>query len=135
MSKAHYDALELLLPAGMNAFRGAAPVKPTADDYPYVVIGGNAGMESTEAAAGAPDSLDLLFKITYAGLTFDSVLIIMRQFRAAVLGARLVVPGWTCGTLRHEPALDVREDPDVTIPDTSAHPLYAVDQITLFSAR
>lgn len=135
MSKAHYDALEALVPFGLSVFRGSAPIKPTANDYPYVVIGGNGGTETSEAAAGDPDSLDLMFQITYAGLTFDSVLIAMMRFRAAVLSRRLVVAGWTCGIFRHEPAVDIREDPDVTIPDTTAHPFYAVDQISLFSTH
>lgn len=135
MSKAHYDALEARVPAGLNVFRGSAPITPTADDYPYVVIGGNAGTESSEAADGDPDSLDLMYQITYAGLTFDSVLLAMGRFRAAVLPHRLVVSGWTCGTFRHEPAVDIREDSDVTIPDTSAHPFYAVDRISVFSTH
>lgn len=135
MSKAHYDAFQALIPAGLKLHRGSAPEKLTSTDYPYVVIGGNAGDESTEAAAGDPDSLDLRLKITYAGLTFDSVLITIKRVREVVLASRLVVPGWTVGRFRHESLLDIRTDFDVTVPDITVHPVYAVDEFSVFSGR
>lgn len=135
MSKAHYDAMEALIPAGLKVHRGSAPIEPVSTDYPYVVLGGNAGTESTEAAAGDPDSLDLRFKLTYAGLTLDSVLIIMDQVRPAVRAARLVVPGWTCGLFRHESLVDITTDFGVKIPDVGANPVYAVDEYAVFCAR
>jgi hypothetical protein len=135
MAKAHYDALEKLLPAGLNKHRGSAPGKLEADRYPYVVLGGDPGQESTEAASGEPDSLSLRFKLTYAGLSFDQVLITIDEVRAAVSGQRLVVPGWSCGLLRHEPLVDIRTDFNVTVPGLAINPVYAVDELSLFSAR
>lgn len=135
MSKAHYDALEALIPADVTVFRGSAPIEPVSADYPYVVLGGNAGNESTEAANGDPDSLDLRFKLTYAGLSLDSVLVIMGLVRPAIRTARLVVPGWTCGLFRHESLVDITTDFGFKIPDIGAHPVYAVDEYAVFCAR
>jgi hypothetical protein len=134
MTKAHYDAFEALMPEGLERHRGSAP-KVIADGYPYVVIGGNAGDESTEAYAGDPDSLDLRFKVTYAGLSFDSVLMTIQSVRLSVLGARLVVPGWTTTGFRHQALLAIRTDFDVTVPDITVHPVYAVDEFSVFSGR
>jgi hypothetical protein len=135
MSKAHYDAFQALMPAGLKLHRGSAPDKLASTSYPYVVIGGNAGDESTEAYAGDKDSLDLRFKVTYAGLTFDSVLITIKRVRDTVLNSRLVVPGWSTTGFTHASLLDVRTDFDVTVPDITVHPVYAVDEFSVFSGH
>ncbi|AYN57868.1 tail terminator [Arthrobacter phage Faja] len=135
MSKAHYDAFEQLIPDGIRVFRGSAPIEPVSADYPYVVLGGNAGTESTEAVAGDPDSLDLRFKLTYAGLSLDSVLIIMGQVRPTIRAARMVVPGWVCGLFRHESLVDITTDFGVKVADVGANPVYAVDEYAVFCAR
>lgn len=135
MSKAHYDAFQAMLPADVRVFRGSAPNKPAPADYPYVVLGGDPGLEGTEAASGDPDSLDLRFKLTYAGLSFDQVLILIGEVRSSVRGRRLVVPGWSCNLFRHEPLVDIRTDFDVTVPDLAINPVYAVDELAVFSAR
>ena len=144
MSKAHYDALEELLPTGFTRFRGVAEGEPSegnpdgevdADGFPYIVIGGNLGRDYTEAANGDPDTREIRFRITYAGLTFDSVLVVMDAVRSSLNGKKLVVPGWSSGILRQEELLDIRADRDVTIPVIGLHPLFAVDEFTLVSAR
>lgn len=145
MSRAHYDALEAVLPSSnFTVFRGVAEWESTeenpdgelsAGDYPYIVLGGNLGRDYTEAANGDPDTREIRFKITYAGLTFDSVLVVMEAVRTALNGRKLVVPGWSSGILRQEELLDIRADRDVTIPGVGLHPQYAVDEFTLVSAR
>lgn len=135
MSKPHYDAFESILPTGVRVFRGSAPTKPAASDYPYVVLGGDPGLEGTEAATGDPDSLDLRFRLTYAALTFDQLLIVIGKVRGALRGKRLVVPGWSCNLFRHEPLVAIRTDYDVTVPDLSINPVYAVDEFSVFSAH
>lgn len=144
MSKAHYDALEALLPAGFTRFRGVAEGEPSegnpdgnvdADDFPYIVIGGGLGRDYTEAANGDTDTRELRFRITYSGLTFDSVVVVMEAVRAALDGKRLVVPGWSSGILRQSELLDIRADRDVTVPGIGLHPQFAVDEFTLVSAR
>lgn len=135
MAKAHYDAFEQMLPVDVTVHRGSAPAKLAPADYPYVALGGDAGLEGTEAASGDPDSLDLRFKITYAGLSFDQVLILISDVRAALRGRRMVVPGWSCNLFRHEPLVDIRTDFDVTVPDLAIHPVYAVDEFSVFTAR
>lgn len=135
MADPHYDAFEQLLPSGVTVLRGSAPAKLVPADYPYVVLGGDPGLEGTEAACGEPDSLDLRFKLTYAGLSFDQVLILIREVRAAIRGRRLVVPGWSCNLFRHEPLVDIRTDFDVTVPELAIHPVYAVDEFSVLSTR
>ena len=135
MSVDHFDVLESLLPADNTVFRGHAPDKPAEDDYPYIVLGGNPGTETGDSYAGNPDSLELRYKLTYAGLTFDSVLTVIRRARAELVGQKLIVPGWSSGLLRHESLVDIRTDFDVTVPETSSHPLYAVDEFTVMSGR
>lgn len=144
MSKAHYDALEAVLPEGFTIYRGIAEREATegnpdgdlaAEDYPYVVLGGNLGRDYTEAANGDPDTREIRFKITYAGLTFDSVLVVMEAVRESLNGRKLVVPGWSSGILRQEELLDIRADRDVTIPIIGLHPQFAVDEFILVSAR
>lgn len=135
MSVDHYDALEALIPAGLSVFRGSAPDKPGEGDYPYVVLGGTGGTFTGESYAGDVDSLDLRFKLTYAGLSFDSVLSAISMVRAVLVGRKLVVPGWSAGMLRHESLLDITTDFDVTVPETSSHPLFAVDEFTVLSGR
>lgn len=135
MSVEHYDALEQLIPPDITIFRGNAPDKPVEADYPYIVLGGTPGNETGDSYAGVPDSLELRYRLTYAGLTFDSVLTVIRRARAELVGRKLVVPGWSSGLLRHESLADIRTDFDVTVPETSSHPLYAVDEFTVMSGR
>ncbi|MET4095115.1 hypothetical protein [Arthrobacter sp. UYCu712] len=135
MSKAHYDAFEAMLPDTLNIFRGSAPSKPVEADYPYVVLGGNAGADYSESATGKPDAIDLRFKLTYAGLSFDQLLVAIEQVRAAFRGKRLVVPGWSSAPFRHEPLVDIRTDRDITVPGLSINPVYAVDELAVFSTR
>jgi hypothetical protein len=135
MTRAHYDAFEALLPAGTKVFRGSAPAKPLPADYPYVVLGGDPGEESGEAATGEPDSLDIRFRMTYAALTFDQVLTTIGKVRDSLRGRRLVVPGWSGGLFRHQPLVPIRTDFDVTVPDLAINPVYAVDEYALFSTR
>ena len=135
MTVEHYDALEALIPAGITVFRGSAPKSQATGDYPYIVLGGTAGSLTGDSYAGTIDSLDPRFKLAYAGLTFDSVLITMSRVRAELVGRRLVVPGWSSGLLRHESLLDITTDFDVTVPETSSHPLFAVDEFTVMSGR
>jgi hypothetical protein len=135
MSIDHYDALEALIPAGITVHRGSVQGKPSAGDYPFVVLGGTAGSLTGDSYAGDPDTLDPRFKLTYTGLTFDSVLIAMSRVRAELVGRKLVVPGWSSGILRNESLLDITTDFDVTVPETSSHPLFAVDEFTVTSGR
>lgn len=135
MSKPHYDAFDALLPPTVTLHKGSAPDELTSADYPYIVRGGNAGDESTEAYAGDPDTLDLRFKITYAGLTFDSVLHVINQVRNNLRSARLVVPGWATTGFTLTALLDIRTDFDVKITDVSAHPVYAVDEFSIRSTH
>lgn len=135
MSRAHYDAFQALLPAGTRVHRGYVSKKLTSADYPYVVLGGSGGDESTEALAGDVDSLEFRLKATYSGLSFDAVLIQMEKVRRVFLSERVVVPGWSCGTVRHEAALNIQVDFDVTLTDSSLHPVFAVDEFTVFCSR
>lgn len=135
MSKAHFDALEALIPSGLNVFRGAAPIEPVAEEFPYVVLGGSPGREFTEGLGKKPDALDLRFKLTYAALSFDGVLIIAQKVRTALTGIKMIVSGWNTDPLAQDNLVDIRVDFDITIPGVSLNPVYAVDEFTAFSTR
>ena len=135
MSRPHYDALQAMIPEGVTVFRGTAPIQPVADDYPYVVIGGNLGDEATETPAGEVDSLDLRYKLTYAGLTFDAVLAVVENTRKALRGKRLNAPGWSSTLMRPTSLVPITEDREVTIPDLALNPVFAVDEVHVTSYR
>lgn len=137
MIREHYDAVQALLPSTVTVYRGSVPDTHT---YPYVVLWGDLGDESS----GGPDGdslrddlsvLSLRFRATYAGLTFDSVLIQCRNVRAALSRKTPTVAGRVCGPLRQSSLMDVQVDRDVTITGSGAHPFYAVDEFTLTSHK
>lgn len=124
-----------MLPVGVRVHRGYVSKKLTSEDYPYVVLGGSGGDESTETLTGDVDSLEFRLRVTYAGLSFDAVLIVMEQVRRAFLSRRPDISGWTCGLVRHEAALNIQPDNDVTLTDSSLKPLFAVDEFIVFCSR
>jgi hypothetical protein len=134
--KEHYDAVKALLPAGLTVYRGSVPSTPT---YPYVVLWGDLGEESSGGPDGdslqdVPDVLSLRPRITYAGLTFDSVLIVARNVRAALNRKTPVVAGWSPGKLRQAPLMDVQTDTSVTLTG-GANPVFAVDEFALVATK
>ena len=136
MIKEHYDAVKALLPAGLTVYRGSVPSTPT---YPYVVLWGDLGDESSGGPDGdslrdVPDVLSLRPRITYAGLTFDSVLIVARNVRAALNRKTPVVAGWSPGRLRQASLMDVQTDTSVTLTG-GANPVFAVDEFALVSSK
>jgi len=134
--KEHYDAVKALMPAGLTVYRGSVPSTPT---YPYVVLWGDLGDESSGGPDGdslqdVPDVLSLRPRVTYAGLTFDSVLIVARNVRAALNRKVPVVAGWSPGKLRQASLMDVQTDTSVTLAG-GANPVFAVDEFSLVSER
>lgn len=137
MIREHYDAVQALLPVTMTVYRGSVPDAPS---YPYVVLWGDLGEESSGGPDGdslmdVPDVLSLRLRATYAGLTFDSVLIMARNVRAALSRKTPTVAGWRANPLRQSALMDVQVDHDVTITGTSANPLFAVDEFALVSEK
>ena len=136
MIKEHYDAVNALMPAGLTVYRGSVPTTPA---YPYAVLWGDLGEESSGGPDGdslqdVPDVLSLRPRITYAGLTFDSVLIVARNVRAALNRKTPVVAGWRPGKLRQTPLMDVQTDTSVTL-TSGANPVFAVDEFALVSTK
>ena len=136
MIREHYDAVSALLPAGLTVYRGNVPKEPA---YPYVVLWGDLGEESSGGPDGdslqdVPDVLSLRPRVTYAGLTFDSVLIVARNVRAALNRRTPVVVGWSPGRLRQAPLMDVQADTSVTLTN-GLHPVFAVDEFALVSTK
>lgn len=137
MIREHYDAIQALLPGTMTVYRGAVPSNPS---YPYVCLWGDLGDESSGGPDGAsmgdvPSVLSLRARATYAGLTFDSVLVMARNVRAALSRKVPNVAGRRCGPLRQSSLMDVQVDRDVTIAGSGANPLFAVDEFALVSEK
>ena len=136
MIREHYDAVKALMPAGLTIYRGSVPNEPT---YPYAVLWGDLGEESTGGPDGdslqdVPDVLSLRPRLTYAGLTFDSVLIVARNVRAALNRKTPVVAGWSPSKLRQSALMDVQADTSVTLTN-GLHPVFAVDEFALVSSK
>jgi len=133
----HYDAVRALIPSTVRVYAWGVPEAPS---YPYVVIWGDLGDESSggpdgESLDDVADVLSLRVRATYAGLTGDSVLIVARNVRAALNRKTPAVTGWRTNPLRQSTLMDVQVDRDVTIPGSGTHPLYAVDEFALTSER
>jgi hypothetical protein len=133
----HYVAVRAILPGAVRVYPWGVPDAPT---YPYVVIWGDLGDESSGGPDGdsledVPDVLSLRIRATYAGLTGDSVLIVARNVRAALSRKTPTVTGWRANPLRQSTLMDVQVDRDVTIPGSGTHPLFAVDEFALVSHK
>lgn len=130
--RAHYDAIKAMIPAKFTVYSFNVPEIPT---YPYVLLHGGMGQESGEALTGDMDTLTMRPKITYAGLTGESVLSVAYQVRAVMIRALPAVPGYACSRLGHSSLIDVTTDSKVTIPGTKSHPVFAVDEFPFTSQR
>lgn len=136
MIKEHYDAVKALLPGTVRVYMWNAPSGP---QYPYVVLWGDLGEESSGGPDGdsledVPNVLSLRMRATYVGLTGDSLLIVARNVRAALNRATPVVAGWHPGRLRQAVLMDAQTDTDVTLTG-GGHPIYAVDEFALVSHK
>jgi hypothetical protein len=134
--KEHYDAVKALLPPAVRVYMWNVPSAPT---YPYVVLWGDLGEESSGGPDGdtlgdVPDVLSLRIRATYVGLTGDSLLITARNARAALSRKIPAVPGWRTNPLRQAVLMDAQTDTDVTLTG-GGNPVFAVDEFALVSHK
>jgi hypothetical protein len=122
-----YDAIGRLWPAAVRLYVGNVPKKPS---YPYAVLWGDLGEETTEALDDVPTEMRIRFRVTYVGLSLDQVAWAASRIRPALNRAQPYVPGWLTGKLRQAPLMDVQTDFSVTL-ENGAHPMYAVDEFAL----
>lgn len=130
MIREHYAAVKALLPADLTVYMGNVPETPT---YPYVVLWGDQGRADTEALSDDPTDLTLRIHATVAGMSFDSVAIVIDRVRSALNRKKPAVAGRYVGPLVQSPVMGIQTDFTVNIPG-EGHPLYAVDQYALQSA-
>lgn len=114
--------------------------RPTEQDYPYVVVWSDLGLEFSgdvpgwdDSLADLPDALEVTLRATYVGLSKQSVSILVRRTRAALNRSVLDVEGWTCGPLRQAPLTGIEVDEAVQIGHT--HPYMAVDEYRLIASK
>lgn len=136
MIKEHYDGVKALVPATVRVYMWNVPTSPV---YPYVVLWGDLGDESSggpdgESLDDVADVLSLRVRATYAGLNGDSLAIVCRNVRAALNRKTPVVAGWKPNKLRQASLMDAQTDTDVTVPDYG-HPMFAVDEFSLVSEK
>lgn len=136
MIKEHYDAVKALVPSTVRVHMWSVPADPV---YPYVVLWGDLGEESSGGPDGdslrdVPDVLSIRIRATYVGLTGDSLLIVARNARAALSRKTPTVAGWQANPLRQAVLMDAQTDTDVTITG-GGHPIYAVDEYALISHK
>jgi hypothetical protein len=116
-----------LWPSAVRLYVGNVPAKPS---FPYAVLWGDLGEETTEALDDVPTEMRIRFRVTYVGLSLDQVAWAASRVRPALNRAKPYVPGWLVGKLRQAPLMDVQTDFSVTLTD-GAHPMYAVDEFAL----
>lgn len=136
MIKEHYDAVKSLLPSTVRVHMWSVPADPV---YPYVVLWGDLGEESSggpdgDTLADRADVLSLRVRATYVGLNGDSMLIMARNVRAALNRKTPNVPGWHPGPLRQFVLMDGQVDRDVTLTG-GGNPVFAVDEFALVSHK
>lgn len=136
MIREHYAAVKALLPVSLRVYLWNVPDLPT---YPYVVLWGDIGTESSGGPDGdsledVPDVLTLNVRATYAGLTGDAVLITAQKVRAALNRKTPIVDGWRPGKLRQSSLMDAQTDTSVTLTG-GANPVFAVDEFALVSSK
>lgn len=136
MIKEHYDAVKALLPSTVRVHMWSVPTDPV---YPYVVLWGDLGEESSGGPDGGTladkaDVLSLRIRATYVGLNGDSLLIMARNARAALSRKTPNVAGWHASPLRQSVLMDGQVDTDVTLTG-GGHPVYAVDEFALVSHK
>lgn len=136
MIKEHYDAVKALLPATVRVHMWTVPASP---QYPYVVLWGDLGDESSGGPDGdslqdVPDVLTLRIRATYVGVNGDSMLIQARNVRAALSHKTPVVSGWRANPLRQSVLMDGQVDRDVTFTG-GGNPVFAVDEYALVSHK
>ena len=132
----HYNAVKALLPATVRVHMWSVP---DGAQYPYVVLWGDLGEESSggpdgDALADVPDVLSLRIRATCVGLTGDSLLILARNVRAALNRKTPTVTDWHPGKLRQSVLMDAQTDTDVTLTG-GGHPIFAVDEFALVSHK
>lgn len=132
----HYNAVKALLPATVRVHMWSVPTSP---QYPYVVLWGDLGDESSGGPDGdslrdVPDVLSIRIRATYVGVNGDSMLVMARNVRAALSRKTPAVTGWRTGQLRQSTLMDGQVDRDVTFTG-GGHPTYAVDEFALVSHK
>ena len=137
MIREHYAAVKALIPSTVNVYMWSVPDQPV---YPYVVLWGSAGDESSGGTDGSSltddrqDVLSLNIRATYAGVNGDSMLIVCRNVRVALNRKTPAVAGWKPGKLRQASLMDAQPDTSITF-SNGTHPVYAVDEFSLTSHK
>lgn len=74
-------------------------------------------------------------RVTVVGETAASVRIASQAVADALEGARPDAAGWVCSPVEQVNEREPVEDPDVTIPATKAHPIFAVLEFAFTATR
>ena len=122
-----YAGVAGLIPDSVKVYLVNVPSRP---EYPYVVLWGDLGEETSEALADVPNEMHIRFRITYVGLTLDQVAWVVSRVRPALNRVKPYVPGWLPGKLRQSPLADIQADTSIKL-EGGAHPLFAVDEFAL----
>ena len=127
----HWLAFLALLPSDLTVYRGNVPAAPK---YPYVLAGMGVGTREAETVSDEPSEHTNRYRITVAGLTEDSVMIVQDRTRDVLDRATPTLPGWSTARLRLNPLTPVLEDLTVSLTE-GRHPFYAVDEYETLTTR
>lgn len=136
MIREHYAAVRALIPGTVNVYMWSVPDTP---QYPYVVLWGSPGDESSGGTDGdsledQQDVFSTRIRATYAGVNGDSMLIVCRNVRAALNRKTPSVAGWRPGKIKQSSLMDAQPDLSIEF-SNGTHPVYAVDEFSLVSHK
>lgn len=102
---------------------------------PYVLLWSTGGRPQAAALAGQATDLDERLYATVVDDCAENLQLSLPRVREAIQAARLEVPGWQVDAVHLIDSTTIVPDREVTLPQTSAHPLYCVDTYRLRSQR
>jgi len=139
--KEFYDAVKALLPADVTVyqFNAELSVPPVRADYPYVVLGGDAGWDFSGDGPELPslsaelDGKEMRVMATMAGTSISSLDFVIKRVRQGLSGKKPVVPGWACSDMVQAPLLNIQPDRDISI--GGMNPIFMVDEYVFTATR
>lgn len=128
------DAIEALLPEGLNVHRGTVTPRHRTgdklgyieDDLPWIVLNIRFPLILDRSPAATAHGARVLITTTIAGLTDESVGAQYDRLRPHLEGARPQAAGWNVSPIVELNARPIETDRDVTFIDSNRMPRFAV---------
>lgn len=124
------EAVLALVPGTVHD--GAVPALPS---FPYSLVAVRHPAVTERAMSRGVLGRRVAVRVTVTGETASSVRVMSQNVADALEGARPSAAGWACSPVEQVNEREPVEDPDVTIPATGAHPIFAVLEFAFTATR